>query len=225
MTPPVDHQLVEQLKTKVQQLQGELDKVAEAQRWPPTQFTWIEHVIYGAVLGAFGSAVALLANVVLAPLAGKHPLELVRVFLTFPLGADALALAEAAPHAPVMRDGMVLTFGCCLYLVTGILFGILFHAAMTRVVQPSLGNRLIVCTILSLLVWQFLFYGVLSWLQPLLFRGNWITDGEHLPWWVAGATHLLFGWTMALLAPMARYVPYRPRLPAVEEGPELGPGG
>lgn len=225
MTPPVDHQLVEQLKTKVQQLQGELDKVAEARCWPPRQFSWIEHVIYGAVLGAFGAAVALLANVVLAPLAGKHPLELIRVFLTFPLGADALALAVAAPHAPVMRDGMVLSFGCCLYLVTGILFGILFHAAMTRFVQPSLGNRLIVCTILSLLVWQFLFYGVLSWLQPLLFQGNWITSGEHLPWWVAGATHLLFGWTMALLAPMARYVPYRPRTPEMEEGPELGPGG
>ncbi len=225
MTPPVDHQSVEQLRAKVQQLQGELDKVAEAQSWPPSQFSWLEHVVYGAVLGAIGAAVALLANVVLAPLAGKHPLELVRVFLTFPLGAEALALAEAAPNSHVLRDGMVLTFGCCLYLVTGILFGILFHAAMTRVVQPSLRNRLIVCTMLSLLVWQVLFYGVLSWLQPLLFRGNWITSGEHLPWWVAGATHLLFGWTMALLAPMARYVPFRPRVPEANEVPPLEPGG
>ncbi len=225
MTPPVDHQLVEQLKTKVQELQGELDKVAEAQLWPPKQFSVIEHVIYGAALGAFGAAIALLANVILAPLAGKHPLELIRVFLTFPLGAEALALAEAAPHAPVLRDGMVLTFGCCLYLVTGILFGILFHAAMTRFVQPTLGNRLAISTILALLVWQVLFYGLLSWLQPLLFRGNWITSGEHLPWWVAGATHLIFGWTMALLAPMARYVPFRPRPAAEEEGPLLGPGG
>ena len=225
MIPPVDHQAVEQLRSQVQQLQGELDKVAEAQCWPPARFFWVEHVIYGAVLGAFGAAIALLANVILAPLAGKHPLELIRVFLTFPLGAEALALAESAPHAPVMRDGMILTFGCCLYLVTGILFGILFHAAKTRFVQPTLGNRLVISTILALLVWQVLFYGLLSWLQPLLFRGNWITSNQHLPWWVAGATHLIFGWTMALLAPMARYVPYRPRAAAEDEGPLLGPGG
>ena len=152
MIPPVDHQAVEQLRSQVQQLQGELNKVAEAQCWPPSRFSGIEHVIYGAVLGACGAAVALLANVVLAPLAGQHPLELIRVYLTFPLGAEALALAETAPHALVLRDGMVLTFGCCLYLVTGILLGIPFHAAMTQLVQPSLRNRLIVCTMFSLLV-------------------------------------------------------------------------
>ncbi len=225
MTSPIDHQPVEQLKSQVQKLQGELNEVAEAQRWPPSRFSGIEHVVYGAVLGACGAAVALLANVMLAPLAGKHPLELIRVYLTFPLGAEALALAEAAPHTPVLRDGMILTFGCCLYLVTGILLGIPFHAAMTRFVQPSLRNRLIVCTILSLLVWLVVFYFLLSWLQPLLFRGDWITNGQHLPWWVAGTTHLLFGWTMALLAPMARYVPFRPRIPAVEESPQFGPGG
>ena len=147
MIPPVDHQAVEQLRSKIQELQGELDKVAEEQRWPPSRWTWAEHVVYGGVLGIFGAAVALLANVMLAPLAGKHPLELIRVYLTFPLGAEALALVESAPQAPVLRDGMVLTFGCCLYLVTGVLLGIPFHAAMTRFVEPSLRNRLIVCTI------------------------------------------------------------------------------
>lgn len=225
MTPPVDHQTVEQLRSQVQQLQGELNEVVEARCWPPSQFSWRDHVLYGAALGAVGAAVALLANVMLAPLAGKHPLELIRVYLTFPLGAEALALTEAAPHVPVLRDGMVLMFGCCLYLVTGILLGIPFHAALTRLVQPSLRNRFIVCTILSLLVWQVVFNFLLSWLQPLLFRGNWITSGEYLPWWVAAATHLLFGWTMALLAPMARYVPFQPRIPAAEEGPLIGPGG
>ncbi len=225
MTPPVDHQAVELLRSQVRKLQDELDKVAEEQLWPPSHFHWTEHVVYGAALGACGAVVALLANAMLAPLAGKHPLELIRVFLTFPLGAEALALTEAAPHAPVLRDGMVLTFGCCLYLVTGVLFGIPFHAAMTRLVQPSLRNRLIVCTMFSLLVWQIVFYGLLGWLQPFLFRGDWITSGQHLPWWVAGVTHLLFGWTMAILAPLARYVPYRPRIPEASEYPPLGPGG
>ena len=225
MTPPVDHQAVEQLRSQVQQLQSALNEVAEVRCWPPRRFSASDHVVFGAALGACGSTVALLANVVLAPIAGKHPLELIRVFLTFPLGAEALALAETAPHDPVMRDGMILFLGCCLYLVTGICFGVLFHAAMTRCVQPTLGNRLLISTILALLLWQVLFSGVLSWLQPLLFRGNWITNGEHLPWWVAGATHLFFGWTMAMLAPMARSVPFRPRTSEREDSPPLGPGG
>ena len=103
MIPPVDHQSVEQLKSQVQKLQGELNKVADEQRWPPSRFSGMEHVAYGAALGACGAAVALLANVVLAPLVGKHSLELIRVYLTFPLGTEALALTEAAPHVPVLR--------------------------------------------------------------------------------------------------------------------------
>lgn len=225
MTPPVDHQAVKQLQSEVQRLQGELNKVVEERSWPPSRFSWTEHVVYGAALGAIGAAVALLANVMLAPLAGKHPLELIRVYLTFPLGAEALALTEAAPHGPALRDGMVLTFGCCLYLVTGVALGIPFHAAMTRIVLPTLRNRLIVCTMLSLLVWQVFFNLLLSWLQPLLFQGNWITNSQYLPWWVAGATHLTFGWTIALLAPMARFVPLRSTISSMDDGPLLRPGG
>ena len=47
---------------------------------------------------------------------------------------------------------------------------------------------------LAIAVWLVNFYGILSWLQPLLFGGNWIV--ERIPWWVAAATHLVFGWTM-----------------------------
>jgi hypothetical protein len=54
------------------------------------------------------------------------------------------------------------------------------------------------CTILALAVWAINFYGVMSWLQPLLFGDRWITD--LIPWWVAAVTHLAFGWTVALLS-------------------------
>jgi hypothetical protein len=59
-----------------------------------------------------------------------------------------------------------------------------------------------------------MFYGILSWLQPLLVEGdpgNWITSFKpvFLPWWVAAATHLVFGWTIALLYPLGEYRPYR----------------
>ena len=39
--------------------------------------------------------------------------------------------------------------------------------------------------------------------------GNWITNPSYLPWWVAAATHLVFGWTIALLYPLGEYTPYR----------------
>ncbi len=52
------------------------------------------------------------------------------------------------------------------------------------------------------------FYGILLWLQPLLFGGHWITDSALLPWWVAALTHLVYGWTMALVSPLGQYTPY-----------------
>lgn len=203
------HQEFEELKRKVDVLERELGDMAAEQSWQPTSYYWAYHVTSGFLLGIFGAAAALLMNVVLAPIAGKHPLELIRVYLTFPLGADALSLANAAEEIPTVRDGMILAFGCCLYLGTGMLIGIPFHVALTRLVPDgSVRNRLLVGTVLAILIWLIGFYGILSWLQPRLFGGDWITSGKYLPWWVAAGTHLVFGWTMALLAPMAKFLPY-----------------
>ncbi|TXT37644.1 MAG: hypothetical protein FD138_609 [Planctomycetota bacterium] len=226
------HEEFERLKRKVELLERELGDIAAEESWQPTSYYWAYHVTSGFLLGVMGAAAALLFNVVLAPIAGKHPLELIRVFLTFPLGADALSLADAANNVPTVRDGMILTFGCCLYLATGMLIGMPFHVALTRLVPNGTArNRLLIATGLSLAIWLIGFYGILSWLQPRLFGGDWITSGKYLPWWVAAATHLAFGWTMALLAPMAKFLPYPApvetedelRSPA-EDGP-IQPGG
>ena len=58
-------------------------------------------------------------------------------------------------------------------------------------------------------LWLVNFYGLISWLQPLLFGGSWIVDNRELPWWVALATHLVFGWTMAAIYPWGIYHPYK----------------
>ena len=55
-------------------------------------------------------------------------------------------------------------------------------------------------------MWFVHFYLILAWLQPLLFGGNWIV--EQIPWWVGAGTHLVYGWTLVLLYPLGRYVPY-----------------
>jgi hypothetical protein len=77
-------------------------------------------------------------------------------------------------------------------------------------VLPRAGakSRLMACSILALLVWVVNFYGLLAWLQPLLFDGHWIA--ELIPWWVAASTHLIFGWTIALLYPLAETKPAKP---------------
>lgn len=226
------HQEFESLKARVEQLERELGEVAVEQRWQPTTYYWAYHLTSGFLLGVFGAAAALLINVVLAPMVGKHPLELIRVYLTFPLGEEALSLSDAANNVPTIRDGMILTFGCCLYFATGMVLGMPFHVAMTRLSPDgSLKNRLAIGSVLALLIWLIGFYGILVWLQPVLFGGNWITSGKYLPWWVAAGTHLVFGWTMALLAPMAKFLPYQPPeeddviASAPYENPPITPGG
>jgi hypothetical protein len=81
--------------------------------------------------------------------------------------------------------------------------------------RRSIGVRLLVGTLLGTVVWLVNYYLILSWLQPLLFGGNWITDNALLPWWVALATHMVFGWTMAMLNRYGVYVPYRRPVEAI----------
>jgi hypothetical protein len=226
------HQEFEELRAKVADIEHQVGNLATQPSWSPKTYFWIYHAFAGMLLGLAGGAAALLVNVMMAPMLGKHPLELIRVFLTFPLGAQALALTETPSGGAVVRDGMILTFGCGLYLVTGMLLGIPTHTAIARLAPGgTLSNRLIVGSGAALAIWLVGFYGVLSWLQPLWFGGNWITSGEHLPMWVAAATHGIFGVTMALLDPLAKLIPTPAPEPwdviaaASAEEPPIGPGG
>jgi len=93
------------------------------------------------------------------------------------------------------------------------LLGIPVTMAISRFAKEGgLVKRLIVGGAVAILIWAVMFYGILSWLQPMLVEGdpgNWITNTQYLPWWVAAATHLIFGWTIALLYPLGEYRPYR----------------
>ena len=92
------------------------------------------------------------------------------------------------------------------------LLGIVIQLAIARFMpNAKLGPRLVLATVLGVALWAINFYGILSWLQPMLFGGNWIVDPQLLPPWVAILTHLVFAWTMALLYPWGAYVPYRPQ--------------
>lgn len=158
---------------------------AGAQRWPPREFYLLWHVVVGMTLGGIAALVSLAANAVGAPLFGEHPLQLIRVYLTFPMGESALTAGE----------GLVLTVGCLLYVLTGALYGIVFHLVMTLYfADASTLRRFWVASAIGLALWVGNFYLVLSWLQPLLLDGDWIV--RMVPVWVGAATHLAFAWTL-----------------------------
>jgi hypothetical protein len=196
-------QELDRLRAEVQRLEAELALDQGFEQWPPDTYYTVYHVLAGFVLGMFGAATSLLFNIVGSLLVGQHPLHLVQVYLTFPLGAEALKV----------DDGLTLAIGCCLYLATGMLLGVPFQLILTRCFPDApLRERFLVVSGLAALVWVINYYALLSWVQPLMFGGRWIV--EEVPWWVAALTHLVFGWTMLLVQPLGTFVPYRSHVEA-----------
>jgi len=187
---------LDRLRRQVAQLESDLAVGKGPSDWTPQGYYTTYHILAGMVLGLIAAAVSLIANVIGSAMFGKHPLELIRVYLTFPMGENALE----------MTSGFALAAGCCLYLATGMIGGIPFHMILSRYFDRSaLAVRFAVATVLGLGVWIVNFYGVLSWLQPMLIGGNWIV--EKVPWYVAAFTHLVFGWTMLAVDQWGRFVP------------------
>lgn len=187
---------LDELHERIRQIEAELVEDGARTRWRPGEYYTAYYATTGFMLGMFAAAASLLFNIVGALIFGKYPLELIRVYLTFPLGEQALQI----------DSGIALAIGCCLYLATGMLLGIPYQLVLTRFAPRSFNGRFVLVTAMSLGLWLLNFYGILSWLQPLLFGGSWIV--EQIPWWVAACTHLVFGWTMLLLYPLGLYVPY-----------------
>jgi hypothetical protein len=206
-------QELERLRAQVRALEGEVVKEEAERGWQASGYYGAYYATAGFILGIFGAMTSLLFNVIGAPIAGKTPLELIRIYLTFPLGEKALELTSTGQTGYAVSDGVILAIGCCLYLGTGMLLGIPVYMTIARFAgRRGLFMRLLVASVVSLAIWGINFYGILSWLQPMLVGGdpgNWITNPTYLPWWVAAATHLVFGWTIAALSPLGEYTPYR----------------
>ena len=192
------------LKQRVADLESQIAADTKHEPFRPQGYYTAYYATTGFMLGIFGAMASLLFNVVGSVLTGRHPLELIRTYLTFPLGDRAFEL-------PPDQNGLMLAIGCCLYLGTGMLLGIPLYLALTRWGGGKpLAAKFVIATIVSLIIWIINFYGILSWLQPALIdmsAENLIVN--RVPWWVAAATHLVFGWTMVLVYPLGDYVPYQ----------------
>ena len=103
-----------ELKRQVATLEAEVASETSADQWDHSQFYGTYYGTVGFVFGGIAAMVSLLANVVSAPIAGKHSLEIIRVYLTFPLGEQALGLLTTDGRQHVISDGSILALGCCL---------------------------------------------------------------------------------------------------------------
>jgi hypothetical protein len=190
---------ISQLRDRIVQLEEEMAQGRGVRRdppFPPASYYTTYHILAGAVLGLIGAASSLLFNIVGSAMVGQHPLELIRVYLTFPLGEKALEISS----------GFALASGCCLYLGTGMLLGVPIHLVLTRFFSASTFiSRLVAASVLGIIVWVVNFYGVLSWLQPALIGGRWIVD--RIPVLIGVMTHLVFAWTMLLVNQWGKFVP------------------
>ena len=197
------------LRERVADLESRLETEPRPQ-WASGSFYTAYYANSGFLLGLFGAMTSLIVNVIGAPLVGKSPLELIRVYLTFPLGERALALASQQKDLYTIGDGVILAIGCCLYLGTGMLLGVPFYTLLARFSQgKSTAFRFAVATGLAVAMWFINFYLLLSWIQPALIGGRWITDPKILPPWVALVTHLVFGWTLAAIYSWGAFRPYQ----------------
>ena len=193
-----------ELRKRVADLESQIVDETEYVPFKPSGFYTAYYATTGFMLGIFGGMASLLFNVIGSVLTGKHPLELIRTYLTFPLGDQAFDL-------PPEQNGLMLAIGCCLYLGTGMVMGIPLYLALARFAGgKSLAKRLIVATIAALVIWVINYYGILSWLQAEVIEmseENLIIN--RVPWWVAAATHLVFGWTMALVYPLGEFISHQ----------------
>jgi hypothetical protein len=202
---------LEELRNREREIELLLHAEQASKGWKLEGFYGTYYALTGSLLGLIAAMASLLFNVIGSVIAGKESaLELIRVYLTFPLGEKALLLSQGGQTIGSISDGLILAVGCCLYLFTGMLLGIPIFMALARFTpNANIIVRLVFGAVLGLIVWAINFYGILSWLQPLLFEKAFITSGEYLPPWVAAATHAVFGITVAAMYPLGEFYPYK----------------
>lgn len=192
------------LQARVEALEDQIAVESAAKPFRPPGFYTGYYATTGFMLGIFGAMASLMFNIIGSSLTGRHPLEIIRSYLTFPLGDKALEL-------PADQNGLMLAIGCCLYLGTGMLLGIPVYLALAKWgAGKSLARKFFIASLVALAIWIVNFYGILAWLQPAtveMSRENLIVN--RVPWWVAASTHLVFAWTMVLVYPLGEFTPYR----------------
>jgi hypothetical protein len=193
---------VERMTERMSDLESGLGVQHTQVDWRDREYYLTYYATTGFFLGMVGAITSLLFNVIGAVAVGLPPLKIIQIYLTFGLGEQA--------KSPDFDNSLALLVGCCLYVATGMVFGIPFQILMSLVAHKTdILTRLLWGTAIGLSMWIGNYYCVLIWLQPLLFGDAWIV--KEVPWYVGAGTHLVFAWTMACLYPYGVFSPYRTR--------------
>ncbi|MCA9209142.1 MAG: hypothetical protein KDA55_12330, partial [Planctomycetales bacterium] len=87
-TNQIEEQLND-LRAKVTQLEVELERSRQVEPWQARRFYTAYYVVTGFMLGMVAALSSLMFNIVGSLLTNQHPLKLIQVYLTFPLGEKA----------------------------------------------------------------------------------------------------------------------------------------
>ena len=140
----------------------------------------------GSVAGFLGAITCLICNIAGALVLGVEPLRLLRIYATILEGRRALELSSA--------NFFIAAF--VVHIVTGIIFGTIFVLGARRFCSEIQGYILAGAGY-GIAIWLVNFYGILSWLQPLLQGSAFILT--QIPIVVAVLTHVSYGLTVALV--------------------------
>lgn len=144
-------------------------------------------IAVGSLGGFLGALTSLGFNIAGAWLVGIEPLRLLRIYATIIEGNAALDMSRS--------DFVVAAL--LLHVVTGLLFGAIFAVGVRRFCCAGLRRHVLAGAGYGIAVWLVNFYGVLSWLQPLIYGRPFILT--EIPIAVAVLTHISYGLTVALV--------------------------
>jgi hypothetical protein len=179
------------LRRELDRLHEEIDRVESELEIFGADFTLARRVILaadtlaGSLTGSLAATVALLFQCVMSLLSGQHPLVLIQLLLTLPLGPSALTV----------QTGPALAFGVCLCLILGALFGLAFHAALTGPFAMAPGMwRLLAVTALGIVLFLVDVPLIIGWIGPWLTHGP--TVAGVVPGWQIALTHVVYAWSI-----------------------------
>jgi signal transduction histidine kinase/CheY-like chemotaxis protein len=157
----------------------------------PTGFYLTFYILAGMVVGVMGGLTSFIFNMVGSLIIAQDPMAILRAFGTFFIGADALTTLNL--------NFLILVL--LVYLSGGAVAGAAFQVMVSRYfADRPLVYKILLAGAYGLGLWIINFYGIISWLQPLLVGKAYIL--EMMPFWVAASTNLVFGLTLGLLQPI-----------------------
>jgi two-component system sensor histidine kinase/response regulator len=178
---------IERHRRSITKLEAKLSGEAKV----PTGFYLTFYIVAGMVLGVMGGLTSFIFNIVGSLIVAQDPMVILRAFGTFFIGADALTTHNL--------NFLILVL--LVYLSGGAVAGAAFQVIVSRYfADRPIVYKILLAGAYGLGLWIINFYGIISWLQPLLVGKAYIL--EMMPFWVAASTNVVFGLTLGLLQPI-----------------------